>query len=226
MSNYTKENLPEYVANAVDEVKENWVDIYGTVTQTDGPEIGLIAANNYLNRTIQEKEIVFRTQQVRDRVVFELDTTKEFISRTEDGNDYITFKLANAGKDTLGVTWTEDMFKEWAEKINSGEYVVGDIDHEYYDKLLQAGYSDDDVETMLKTKPGIARAMKAVFQEGALWVKAIIDKRYRKIIEKSKGVSLEAVLTSRPDGTKKADLLGFTFGVKHDPVFKDTKIEM
>ena len=52
-----------------------------------------------------------------------------------------------------------------------------------------------------------------------MWVRAIIDKRYKKIIEKANGVSLEAIVSRDANGNvTDGDLLGFTFAVNQRPV--------
>jgi len=102
---------------------------------------------------------------------------------------------------------------------------LGDVDHKEFESLVQAMYSEDEVKERIKEKPSIAKAVKAVFDNGALWVKAILDKRYRKMLEKSKGVSLEAIVETDNIGTVLAgDLLGFTFGINEDPVIGGTEV--
>ena len=83
------------------------------------------------------------------------------------------------------------------------------------------GYNTDKkiIET-LKNKKGIAKSLKAIFENGRLWVRAVIDKRYKKLIQNSKGVSAEAFITETDDTDKKvlkADLLGFTFNINTKP---------
>jgi len=108
------------------------------------------------------------------------------------------------------------MLKAWAKQINENP-IVGDIDHLLYDKVLKSNMSDEQIRSVLKGKPGIAKTVKAIFQKGKLWVKAIIDKRYKRIVEKSKGVSAEAFCTWEGNKATSGDLLGFTFNLKTSP---------
>jgi len=106
----------------------------------------------------------------------------------------------------------------WANYINKNPKLVGDIDHEFYDKVLQSNLSDEQVRSVLKNKKGIAKMVQAKYEKGKLWVRAIIDKRYKKVIEKAKGVSAEAWFNGT-DGKMitEGELLGFTFNVKTTP---------
>ena len=61
--------------------------------------------------------------------------------------------------------------------------------------------------------------VQAAYSQGKLWVRAIVDKRYKKIIERAKGVSAEAFCTWDESETVALDgeLLGFTFNVNTTP---------
>jgi len=159
-----------------------------------------------------------------EKVTFILDTSKELITRTDSGDEYISFKLADNVEDELGVQLPEFVLKSWADEINANP-IVGDIDHVEYNKLIALGYTEDQIQEVLQGKKGIAKTVKAVYDKGKLWVKALIDKRYRKTIEKSKGVSLEAIISRDSIGNiTDGNLLGFTFAVENSPIIQGTEI--
>jgi hypothetical protein len=219
--------LPAYVKKLSPENQSMWLAISTSVAAKESEQVGFLVANKWLQSNLKKSELKARTEQVRDRIEFILDTSEELIKRTVDGEDYVSFKLADVYKDKFGVQLPEEVLQQWAEKINSGEVVLGDVDHEMYDQLLQAGYTNEQVKHMLKSKPSIAKAVKAIYDKGRLWVRAVIDKRYKNVIQKSKGVSMEAIITrDNNNNIVSGDLLGFTFGVKHTPVIQGTGVAL
>jgi len=219
-------NLPSYIKKLSLVNKKKWISIFNSVYKKDGEKQAFLVANTWLKKHVKKKQILARTKQIRERISFEVDTSSEFIKRTDDGDDYISFKLADNLKDDLGLQLPEFVLRSWEKAINENP-IVGDIDHEEYDKLLQAGYSDEQVKEMLRNKSGIAKTIKAIYKKGKLWIRAIIDKRYRNLIAKSKGVSMEAIVTRDADGNVNGgDILGFTFGIKHTPVVHGTGVHV
>lgn len=216
----TSPNLPTYVENKPKHIIKRWVEIFNEILDGQGEEAAYIAANGWLMRELERMDKYHK----RATLKFEVSDT-QFIKRTADGDDYVSFKLADTQRDSFGVELTEDVLKQWAEYINSGNPLVGDIDHEYYDQVLSGMLSDEETMEMIRNKKGIAKGVQAIYEKGKLWVKALIDKRYRKTLEKAKGVSLEALI--QKDENNKitgAELMGFTFGVKHDPVISGTEL--
>jgi hypothetical protein len=184
--------------------------------QFGGGNEGLVAANTWYMGHIKQQEALARTRQVRDRITFTIDTSEALISRTEDGEEYISAVLSDTGVDSCGTAMPEEVLKRWAEQINR-DTPVGDVDHEEYDKLIQAGYTNEQVKSKLKAKKGIAKAIKAIVDKGKLWVRLLIDKRYRNVVNKANGLSVEAIVTKDMDTNSivDGDLLGFTFAVNH-----------
>jgi hypothetical protein len=217
--------LPSYVQKLSPEARAKWVAIFNAVFATEGESMAFAMANKWVKEHIKKKETMARTEHVRSIVEFEVDMSQDLIQRTADGEEYISFKLADTFKDKFGVEVPPEVLQRWADAINSGQAVLGDVDHEYMDKLQEAGYSIDQVKSALKSKPSIAKAVKAVYEKGRLWVRALIDKRYKKLIQESKGVSMEALVTRDDSGrVTGGDLLGFTFAVKHNPVIQGTEV--
>ena len=213
-------DLPSYVKKLSDTVKRKWVSIYNAAHSKYGEEKALIISNTWLKKQISKKEAVAKTTKQISVIKFELDTSKELIKRTKDGEDYVDFVLTDTLPDSEGVQYPLSLLEKWTEQINSGNILLGDIDHKEYDALVQSGISPDEVMSRLKEKPGIAKTLKAIIEKGKLWVRAIIDKRYKKIIkEKAKGVSLEALLIKdADDNIIDGELGGFTFGIDCKPV--------
>ncbi len=211
---YTTEskNLPSYIKNKPEGVKAKWVALFNRIYEEKGEESALIAANAWLKRHLASDAKLVK----RSFVELEMDASKGFIKRSDDGEDYISFVLNSTIPHKDGKIFTESMLQKWAEDINKGEVVIGDVDHEYYDKAL-ATMTDDQVKFALKGKPGIAKAVKAIYDKGKLWVRAMIDKRYRKLIEKAKGVSVEALCSWADNIAVDGDILGFSFNVNTEP---------
>lgn len=148
---------------------------------------------------------------------------KQLIKRASNGDEYVDFVMADNKEDSDGLTIQTEVLEQWAEEINNGKVLVGDIDHEEYDYVTSNIANPDEAASILsKMKKGIAKTVKAYVEKGKLFVRAIIDKRYRKMVEKFKGVSLEAFLDTIKTATGKiakgGDLLGFTFALKNKPV--------
>lgn len=217
-------NLPTYIQNRSKPVQDKWTSIYTNVKKESNETEALLVANTWLQNSVKEQALVARTDKHIERVTFVVDE-KQFIKRTEDGDDYISFKLADVFKDKFGVELPETVLQTWADKINT-EPIVGDIDHEEYDKWLSQGLSDDEIKDRLRNKSGIAKTVKAVVDKGRLWVKAVVDKKYRHLLGKLKGVSLEALVMREDDGSvSDGELLGFTFGVRHTPQIDGSEIQ-
>jgi hypothetical protein len=219
-------NLPSYVKSRSESVKKKWISIFNSVYAKEGEQVAFIVANKWLKDQVVEKKTMARTADTLERVELVVDEAVEFLSRTEDGEDYISFKLADNQVDSQGVQLPEEILKKWADEINSGKILLGDIDHESWKSLIEAGMSEEQIKKEIQNKPSIAKAVRAVFEKGRLWVRAIIDKRYKKLIKGSKGVSMEAIVKRRNSDNKVFDghLAGFTFGVKQNPVIPGTEV--
>jgi hypothetical protein len=204
-------NLPSYVKKREEAIRKKWVAMFNKVYEQSGESKALIIANTWLKKQVQSKSFVKRSA-----LSFDIDESQGFIKRSDNGDDYITFVLNTTTPHKDGVVFSEEMLRKWADYINANP-IVGDIDHKLYDEVLHSGMSDDMVQSVLKSKKGIAKTLRAVYENGKLWVKAIIDKRYRKVIEKSNGVSAEAFCTWNGKKAIDGDLLGFTFNVRTTP---------
>jgi len=204
--------LPRYVKNRSEHIKKKWVKLFNDAYRAYGGKRAMLIANLWL-----KKQVTSSGFMKRSTLKFEVYEDKGFLSRSKDGQEYITLVLNTTDAHRDGIVFTEELLKDMAKQINK-EPIVGDIDHALYKKILQSGMSDEQVKRVLRSKPGIAKTVKAIYDKGKLWVRAIIDKRYRRLIQKSKGVSSEIFYSNRGNNTiSAAELLGFTFNVKTTP---------
>lgn len=207
---HNKSNLPVYVKKLSGFQRAKWLLVYDEAIKSGRKEIALIAANRWLERHLREKQIRARSQDTLTRVTFEVDTSQEFLVRSENGESFISAVLATTKKLADGVALTPEVLKKWADKINA-ELPVADVDHQFYERVLDENLADEDIKIRLRNKPGIVKAVKAMYDDGKLWLRLLVDKRYRKVMERAKGLSIEALLTKDSDGNLlDADFLGFT----------------
>lgn len=152
----------------------------------------------------------------------------DFVVRDAEGNYYFDATLMSTAPNVDGLFFDESLLKKWADFINE-KGILGDVDHDLYKQMVNAGYDDKRIVSFMKDKPGIAKAVKAFFEDGALRIRAWIDKRYKNILGKSKGLSLETMVTkTNPDNDfhiLDGDLYGFTFNVDTTPASLDAKID-
>ena len=212
--------IPSYVKKLSESIQDKWVELSNIATEKYGEDKALIIANTWLKGNITSRQAIAQTQRKLTLVQFHVDDSKELIKRSEAGDEYIDFVLTDTLPDKEGVQYPLKLLEKWAKKVNEGDMLLGDIDHAEYDRLLASGLGADEVIEKLKSKTGIAKGLKAIINDGKLWIRAIIDKRYKSMIKnKAKGVSLEALLVRDSDGNiVDGDLGGFTFGVNCDPV--------
>lgn len=205
-------NVPKYVQKLDNPTQLKWKAMYTAASAGNNEGVALYAANSWLKRN----SIVQET--TRERVHFELEAGKELVKASDDGEQYLSFVLADDLPTTSGNTYNSSILENWASQINDGKVLFGDIDHKLFDKIVESGLSDETVESVLKNKTGIAKSLKAIVEDGKLWIRTIIDKRYKKVLERAKGVSLEAAIERNQMGEIiDADLLSFTFNVNTQP---------
>jgi hypothetical protein len=216
-----KADLPSYVKTKDSEVMAKWVAIFNASYEKYGEEKAFILANTWLKKHLTTK----RDYVKRSFVKFEVDSSKKYISRDKNGNEYISLVLSSTNKHLDGKQFSEKTLKRWNESINV-EPIIGDVDHILYDRIINSGLSDEAIKSTLKKKPGIAKTVKSVYQKGKLWVRVYTDKRYSKLLEKVRGVSVEAACNVSDSPDKDWELLGFTFNVKTTPADPTTGVHV
>lgn len=214
------ETLPAYVQKLPTSFKAKWIIIFNKVEATDGANAALMVANQWLKKQIKVSSVEGKTDKAyfMERIQLQLSDT-QLIKKSDDGEEYIDFVLTDLGADSRGDSYPESLVTKWVDQVNNGAF-VGDIDHKEYDDIVGRATTIEQAAELIKSaKRGIAKTVKAVFDKGKMWVRAVIDKRYKKLIEKANGVSLEAIVTRDADGNViDGDLLGFTFAVEQNPV--------
>lgn len=214
------ENLPSYVKKLPSTLKTKWIMIFNKVEKDDGESAALVVANKWLKRQVKVSSVEGKTDKAYfiEKISLKL-SDKQLIKKSSDGEEYIDFILTDDGYDSQGVQYPKSLLTKWTEQVNN-EIFVGDIDHKEYDDIVDKATTIEQAAVLIKSaKRGIAKTVKAVFEKGKMWVRAVIDKRYKKLIEKANGVSLEAIVTRDADGKViDGDLLGFTFAVEQNPV--------
>jgi len=210
-------NLPDYVKSRNEHIRSKYVSVTNSSAKKYGSDKAQLMANTWLKSQLKGKKFVKRS-------AIKFNTVNSgFIKRDRNGDEYITFVLSTTQEHYDGAKFTEGMLKDWAKQINA-DPIVGDVDHKLYDKILNSNMSDDTVRNVLKGKKGIAKTLKAIYEKGKLWVRAIIDKRYSKMIKKSNGVSVEAFCDWEGSTATSGDVLGFTFNVNTNPADRNAGV--
>ena len=220
MNSKSFEVLPSYVKKLPAKIKAKWIELSNAAFEKYGLEKSIIIPNVWLMSQLNTRATVAQTERTLSVLSFKIDDSHELIKKSEAGDEYIDFVLTDNQPDSEGMQYPMSLLEKWAKQINSGDLLLGDMDHSEYDKLVSMGLSPEQVIDGLKNKNGIAKALKAVISKGKLWVRAIIDKRYKPMIKsKAKGVSLEAYVDKDVNGNViDGKLGGFTFGVDCNPV--------
>lgn len=126
---------------------------------------------------------------------FELENTGDvFIQQSNDGNYYMEAMLADTLPTTEGWAFTEETLRDFANQINTHGIMGGITHREYQDLLIKYSHlpADEFVQHARTERKGIIKSVKAIYENGKLWVKALIDKRYINHAKKFNKVSLEA----------------------------------
>jgi hypothetical protein len=201
-----------------------WQSVYNE-SLSQGQTMATVLANKWVLQNSVVREPVCRASETLVPIKFAI-TAEHMIVRSSEGQDYVTAVLSDDQP-----YWVPDMHGQWSMEQFTGtvlekfaatinkETPVGDMDHKFYDTVLKQNFSDEMIKRALKQKPGIVKAVQAVVNKGKLYLRLLIDKRYKKVIEKAKGLSLEAMVSKDSTG-KVVDgtLLGFTVAVDHTPV--------
>jgi len=194
--------IPSYVEKLPITVKSGWLKVYDTVEQLSGSSMALIVANNWL---LNVKGLV--------SLEFSLDGG---LTKSSDGTTYVDFILTDSGYDDRGYKIEPHVLNEWATAINEQSLVIkGDENHVDYDYLMEMGVSKDRFMSVLKDfKKGFAKSVKAIVDNGKLWIRAAITPGYEELVSNATGISLEAELDFDDNNKRIAiggKLGGFTF---------------
>ncbi len=118
----------------------------------------------------------------------------DFVQRADNGEFFIEGVLSDTLPDELGTSFTEEALKSFAKQINEGN-ILGGITHQEFDELkIKYSHLDDNefIARARTERKGILKVIKAIYDKGKLWIKAIVDKRYANHIKRFKKMSIEA----------------------------------
>lgn len=213
--NLDSDNLPSYVRKQPLTLAKRWIEIFNQYFESDDSAVAWTMANAWLTRAIefnkeQDEEVEKENLELID-VKFETED-EEIVIRAEGDNEFIDFILADLDKDEYGTGYDEDFLVELESQINSNS-LIGDFNHELQYRLVEAGVSVEGIKSRMKNKNGIAKAVKAIYENGKLFIRTTFDKRYRNRIQNSKGVSIEGAFV-RDKNTNKfvgGTVFGFSF---------------
>ena len=126
---------------------------------------------------------------------FELETNNAFIQKADDGEYYLEGILSDTMTDREGKQFTEEALIDFAKQINENG-LSGFITHEDWKNFCMSNshLGDEVFIAKARKRKGILKVIKAVYEKGKLWIKALIDKRYLKRVKKFNKMSLEAFI--------------------------------
>jgi len=155
----------------------------------------------------------------RKMFVFDMKVSDNvFIKKADDGEYYLEATLSDTDFDGEGNKFTAEALEDYATQINTFG-VSGNITHKSWDEftLENSHLSEEDfVKKARSERKGIFKTIKAVFKEGKLWIKALIDKRYMNHVRKFNRVSIEALVPSRYQDNKVYQKGGYVLGFALD----------
>ena len=136
-----------------------------------------------------------------------------FVLNADDGTIRMDAVLADTNDNTDGKHFTEEDLNTLANQINKYGSTLPDVDHKMLDQLIdQYGGNPELVRNALTQQKGIFKTIKAVVEKGRLWIRAILDKRYKNHTSKYTGLSIEALADTTREGRLSNPIyLGFTF---------------
>ncbi len=136
----------------------------------------------------------------KELLSFKMDMTQEvFITKADNGDHFLEAVLSDDMKDSQGKRFTTKALKSYADQINT-HGISGFITHADWDsfKMKWSHLSPEAFVAKARSeRKGILKTIKAVFEKGKLWIKAIIDKRYLKQVKKFNRLSIEAYVPSK-----------------------------
>jgi ribosomal protein L23 len=201
--------------------RKEWFRAYNTAKVAVSPLRAKEVADKYVSNILHKRSLMVRT------IDFQVVKQEgELLIRDEDGEYYFDAVLMGSDVHKDGKRISEELLMKWTDYINE-HGLVADVDHETIKRLISQGKDMSYIKTYMKNKPGIAKAVKAFFEDGVLKVRTWIDKRYKNIISKVKGLSLESIVeydkTDR-DLVTGGDIFGFTFNVNTEPAYAGAAI--
>jgi hypothetical protein len=208
------------------EDKDFWIKVYKTAKVGVSPLKAKDIADRLTNERIETRKATITNGLNTLRLDIQ-DHGGEILIRDDDGEYYFDAVLMGIDEHIDGKRISPELLQKWTDHINENG-LVADVDHLQIKKLIERGYTPQKIKDYMKSKPGIAKTVKAYFEDGVLRIRAWIDKRYQSIMKKVKGLSLESFVQyddNDPNLAVDGDLFGFTFNVNTSPAYLGAKIE-
>ena len=217
--NLESDNLPSYVKKQSLDIAKRWIDIFNQYFISDDEPTAWMMANTWLKRVIEFHKNNPPEEEVKKEdidlevmnLTFEPEG-EELVVRADGDEEFIDFILADVKEDEYGTSYDEDFLANLAEQINKSG-IVGDFNHDIQYRLKQMGIGISTIKERMKNKDGIAKAVRAIVDNGKLFIRTSFDKRYKNRILQSKGVSIEGAFV-RDKNTNKfvgGTVFGFSF---------------
>ena len=189
------------------EVKQEWVKAYaGAKKEGFDEKVSYKVANKWIQNW--HKENALNIQNVHMNFV---ENNNQILMQDAQGEVYFDAILGSEVHDsTDGWQYSPGLLKKWADQLNENNF-SGDINHEWTQNLLQKFSNHDDIKALAKVKPGLTKKVKAWYEDGVLKIRGWIDKRYKPLLEKANGLSLEAHVANRGKTVTGGDLVGWSF---------------
>lgn len=224
--------LPAHIKKLPVFVQKAWMKVFNKAYIDFGESRAFVIANAWVKKRLKKTSEGFSANSA-DFGYLEVYSFKlqpdgeEFIKNSDTGDLVLTGILSDTIPWTNPSTgelvhYTPECLQGFAEQINTEGIALPDIDHAEWDKILDESTNIAEVESKLKTRKGLLRDIKAVYDGGKLFIKAKLDKRYKNYAKLYRSLSLEAY--PKRDGNKYVGgkILGFTF--TNNPVVHSTNI--
>jgi hypothetical protein len=137
-----------------------------------------------------------------------------FVSNSETGEIELNAVLATTEpRHDDGKYFTEVELQEIADQINAEGSGLPDEEHRVLEAVkARVGNNPALIREELKKEKGIFKSIKAIVEKGKLWIKALLDKRYKNHVNKYTSLSIEATATHAGNGRLvKPKYVSFTF---------------
>jgi zona occludens toxin (predicted ATPase) len=201
--------------------QEKWYQIYETAKVSVSAVSAVKIADDIIKKDLEKtadrvQTINFATQE----------QDGELLICDEDGEYFFDAVLMGDEEHVDGKRIHIDVLERWAEYINE-HGLVGDVDHKAIRDLIKRGKDTAYIRTMMKSKLGIAKAVKAFIEGGELKIRTWVDKRYRNIMKKVRGLSLESLVEydkNDPNLVVGGDIFGFTLNVNSEPAYANARV--
>ena len=133
--------------------------------------------------------------------------------------------MADNTPNTEGQYFTDKELEEIATQINTEGSTLPDESHMILNSLAKRyGSNYDAIMHRIKEEKGVFNTIKAVVKEGKLWFQAFLDKKYKDMVSKYKGISIEVLGDSTGSGrVLSPKYLGFT--LTNSPKLKSALID-